>query len=97
MRVNRLPGVSRRKGTAEYEYQADTPAGLVRVLKDGDGLWVVYLDDRKWVPDFRRPEWAIDAIASYPFPFPEGVRFAGDSTVLGMSDDMSDWRRVRIK
>ncbi|MDP2239162.1 MAG: hypothetical protein Q8K18_03220 [Burkholderiales bacterium] len=80
-----------------YECQEDTAAGLVRVRKEDDGLWSIYLDDRKWVSDFRQPEWAVDAIASVDFAFPDGVKFFGNSSVLDLSDNISDWRRVRIK
>ena len=81
----------------EYEYQSDTPAGLVRVRKESDGLWSVYLGDRKWIADFRLPEWAIDAIASHDYKFPDGVKFFGNSSNLGLSDNMSHWKRVRVK
>jgi hypothetical protein len=82
---------------ADYEYQADTAAGLVRIRKMPDGLWCVYLDDREWLRDFRLPENALDSVTMIEHPFPEGVRFVGNSMTLDLSDRLSDWRKKRIK
>jgi hypothetical protein len=82
---------------AEYEYQATTAAGIIRVYKRPNGLWYAQLDGREWIGDFGLPDYAVDYLASYEIPFPEGVKLLGNSETLGLSDNLRDWKKVRVQ
>lgn len=78
-----------------HEYQASSPAGLIRIRKGATGLWDVYLNDVPWIDGFTLPDHAIDSLVMVEHPFPEGVKFVGNSMTLELSDKLWEWRKLK--
>jgi hypothetical protein len=78
-----------------FEYHWKVKAGVVRIVQKKDKKWYLYLDHCPWEGPYDLPDRAADILHFYPLPFPSESGVTGTTESLGISDQLSDWIKVK--